>query len=128
MSQPTVTPPQPGSDQKLMARSASLANNAESLCIVAEEVAERNTVPSRVDSSPTVGESESVNKRQNKVVHGSIETQHPTVTPHWYDPSGRLKKCQQCGREYVAKRATSRFCSGACRTAAYRERHEGAAQ
>lgn len=33
------------------------------------------------------------------------------------------RRCDWCGREYTAKTARSRYCSGACRQDAYRSRH-----
>lgn len=33
--------------------------------------------------------------------------------------------CDGCGKEFTPARSDARYCSGACRTRAYRERHEG---
>ena len=33
-----------------------------------------------------------------------------------------MNKCEQCDKEYEAKRATSRFCSQACKQASYRNK------
>ena len=35
-------------------------------------------------------------------------------------PGKVIKKCEMCGREFVAKRSTAKYCSGKCRQAAYR--------
>ena len=33
-----------------------------------------------------------------------------------------MAKCEQCGREYEAERATSKFCSSVCKQASYRNK------
>jgi hypothetical protein len=39
---------------------------------------------------------------------------------------GRIRLCEQCGEWFQGSRRDARFCSGACRQAAYRERHRAA--
>src|SRR5687768_1477597 len=49
---------------------------------------------------------------------------------HVTNPTLRLHgnaTCAHCGRPYTARRRWSRFCSGACRTAAFRAKQDGAA-
>jgi len=40
-------------------------------------------------------------------------------TRGFYIPSGYVRKCDICGREYVAKRDTSKYCGGTCRQRAW---------
>lgn len=45
-----------------------------------------------------------------------------TQRGNWYTGPGRpgvLRRCDRCGREYEARRSTSRFCSAGCRVAWY---------
>lgn len=37
-------------------------------------------------------------------------------------PVGKVKKCEKCGKPYLALGNRSKFCSTACRVAAYKER------
>lgn len=41
----------------------------------------------------------------------------------FYIPSGYTRQCDICGREYLAKRDTSKFCSGRCRQQAWLKNH-----
>jgi hypothetical protein len=62
------------------------------------------------DRQPT----DSVNDRPAGGRYADMQTQQPT---HWYDRAGRERRCDFCGRDYLAKRSSSRFCSSYCRHA-----------
>ena len=106
---------QPPSDQ-----SEYLASGAAGQCIKGAKAAVKNTVVKRADRQPT---GTGNGNGQSDGASRFIETQQPPVTGHWYDPAGRARDCDQCGREYQAKRSSSRFCSGRCRLRAHKARH-----
>ena len=123
LNQPlTRYPARPATSQPATSdRTGYLASSAAGPCIKDAKAAVKSTVVKRVDRQPIeTGDGNG----QSDGRHGSIETQQTTRNGgHWYDPAGRARDCDQCGREYQAKRSSSRFCSGRCRLRAHKVRH-----
>ncbi|RME05115.1 MAG: hypothetical protein D6816_09240 [Bacteroidetes bacterium] len=81
-----------------------------------------NTAPKHVDRQPT-GNGENCER------YGDMVTQHVTQNGskpgQRYIPEGFTRNCDHCGREYLAKRETSRFCGAVCRVAFWRAKQRG---
>ncbi len=58
-------------------------------------------------------------RRQGEV----IETNNNSVAGQSYKRSGFLSVCEHCKIEYIAKRESSKYCSGLCRLAAWKRKH-----
>lgn len=94
-------------------------SNAGGSCIGADVAAAKSFAAKHAAKLPT-GNGGGKNKRNKTGALRSIETQHDTHNGRFYIPTGFTRLCDSCGREYVAKRDTSRFCSSRCRVAAHR--------
>lgn len=94
----------------------SPASNATGSCIGAEKAAVKDTVQKPAGRQPTESEGDG---NQTGGRNGSIETQQTDQKRHVYRPAGFHRTCNRCGRSYVAKRSSSRYCSGACRKGAF---------
>lgn len=88
---------------------------------------DENTALKRAGRQRIVSENDSgqINGRYGDMVTQQT-TDNGSEPGQRYDPAGFTRNCDHCNREYVAKRQTSKFCSGACRTAAHRERRQQA--
>jgi len=92
---------------------ARLAANSSTPAAAGDE----NTVTRPADRQPT-GNGEKNGR------HGDMLTQQDQENRPFYLPEGFARNCDHCGREYTAKRDTSRFCSTNCRVAAHKARRE----
>ena len=124
LNQPqTRYPARPATSQPATSdRTGYLASSAAGPCIKDAKAAVKNTAArpagrQHIENGGASG--------QNDRRYGSMETQQTTRnSDQWYDPSGRVRTCDHCGREYVAKRSTSRYCASKCRVAAYKKRRK----
>lgn len=116
--------------QKNQDQSGSPVSNAGGSCIEAERAAGKNTVLKPAGRQPTESEGSGGQpaNRNSGPCHGSIETQQDGRNGHFYIPAGFNRNCDQCDREYVAKRSTSKYCSGACRKRAFDARQSATAE
>lgn len=94
-------------------QSVSPVNHVASKCIGAEGAAAKNIAVKRAGNVPT-------DNGKNQERNGSMETQRSSVTPHFYVKGGYVRTCDYCGKEYTAKRDTSRFCHRRCRVNSHR--------
>lgn len=90
-------------------------------CIEGAKEAASGIVVKRADRPDTVSENGTGQKRNSDGASRFIETQQ---TGNFYLPEGFTRTCDHCGREYTAKRNTSRFCRQQCRINHHRATRE----
>ena len=77
------------------------------------ETGGENIATKRADNQPT-------ENGEKKPRYGDMVTQHANDNGHFYVKSGYLRTCDHCGKEYTAKRDTSKFCNRRCRVNSHR--------
>jgi hypothetical protein len=91
------------------------------------QIVESSSIPGAgggVNSAMKLADSQHGESVTKPARNGDMVTQQTPSNGRFYLPSGYTRICNHCGREYTAKRDTSRFCTQRCRVNNHRAARE----